>query len=434
MAPEVAKPTTYAHVHDHLVCYAGRGQYSENGGGGSSCGLAALNCARVVLGLEQGGSLDEESPSRDDDILDKMIQDDITEEILRPCSRWSQTAHLSVSDIYKTPIFHKSLKLLHSSYGRSRLQEFKQVLSRLSQTTQTIGASASVVITRPPEIISCLKLVTTRAGKDTFVVYDSHPRPDHPDGAAFIIFKSLDDAASYLAQLMSFDESLLADDEAQWQVQYLAQFSAHIFAAREMPFTSKDLEDATLEASVDILSLKAKDDKRPQGYFADDRINEARTKNIPTRNDPGWLQWGRGYFNAVEPCGHQFCRDCISGCIAAKIEEHQYPSSVRRALQAQRKGSLEQLGLTEEQYKTFNEMQMAAFSVQNAMFVDKAEFATTDILICPLPGCRYQWCKQCSQEVVDGCQTPAEKIAGCNHMTCPSPGCNTYVYVYFTLK
>ncbi|KAH9938297.1 uncharacterized protein B0H18DRAFT_9992 [Fomitopsis serialis] len=330
ITPEVANSTAYAHVNNHIVWYAGRGQYSENGGGESACGLASLNCARIVLGLEQRRSRNGGPP--DGDILDKMVQREITEEILRPCSSWSQTAHLSVTDIYKTPIFHKSLKLLHSSYGRCRLQEFKHVLVRLSQTTQTSGVSASAVITRPPEIISCMKPVTTTAGADTFVVYDSHPRPDHPDGAAFIVFKSMDDAASYLAQLLSFDESLLADDEAQWQVQYLAQFSAHIFAARQMPFASKELEDATLEASLDVLGLKARvselecqnhdllaekakltnkvtlleyevvglhaqNRRRPhdpfsRGYLLDDSVDGVWVESTPepARRDAGWLR------------------------------------------------------------------------------------------------------------------------------------------------
>ncbi|TFY61657.1 hypothetical protein EVJ58_g4390 [Rhodofomes roseus] len=250
MPSAIATSTARARTLNADIWYAGKGQYSE-GGGGSSCGLAALNCARVVLGLER-------KEPQDGNILDIMVQHDTTEEILRPCASWSSATHLDVDDIYRTPIFNKSLKLLHTSFGRPKVQEFKHVLARLAQTTRTTGASASVVITRPPEIISCLKLVTMTGGADSFVVYDSHPRPEHPDGAAFIVFQSLDNAATYIARLMNYDESLLADDDTQWQVQYLAQFSAHIFAARPMPFTAKELEDATLEASLDILNLKAK--------------------------------------------------------------------------------------------------------------------------------------------------------------------------------
>lgn len=38
---------------EHVVSHPGRSQYSVQGGGASSCGLAALNCARLVLQNEQ---------------------------------------------------------------------------------------------------------------------------------------------------------------------------------------------------------------------------------------------------------------------------------------------------------------------------------------------------------------------------------------------
>ena len=54
--------TNAGRIVDHLLSNANgeyvmsyeRGQYSE-GGGASSCGLAALNCARIVLGKEKAG-------------------------------------------------------------------------------------------------------------------------------------------------------------------------------------------------------------------------------------------------------------------------------------------------------------------------------------------------------------------------------------------
>lgn len=104
---------------------------------------------------------------------------------------------------------------------------------------------------------------------------------------------------------------------------------------------------------------------------------------------------------------------------------------------------------------------------KNTVFVDKSEHAATEILVCPLQGCTYAWCKSCSQKIefggpkhscdgsselkhlmqqrgwkycpgmlkvhmtslfliwYVGCKTPAEKIDGCNHMTvCSTLHCN----------
>lgn len=41
-------------ISSYVVSYAGNSQYSA-GGGMSSCGLAAFNCSRIILGKEQGG-------------------------------------------------------------------------------------------------------------------------------------------------------------------------------------------------------------------------------------------------------------------------------------------------------------------------------------------------------------------------------------------
>lgn len=40
---------------EHLVSFRGRSQYSGDGGGASACGLAALNCARLVLQRDHQG-------------------------------------------------------------------------------------------------------------------------------------------------------------------------------------------------------------------------------------------------------------------------------------------------------------------------------------------------------------------------------------------
>lgn len=57
---------------EHVVSFAGRSQYSPDGGGVSACGLAALNCARVVLGKERDGM-------RGEQILEELMKQDTVE-------------------------------------------------------------------------------------------------------------------------------------------------------------------------------------------------------------------------------------------------------------------------------------------------------------------------------------------------------------------
>jgi len=118
--------------------------------------------------------------------------------------------------------------------------------------------SAAIVITRPPEILTCVK-ISIPDDADVFMVFDSHPRPDHPDGAGFTFNTSLDATAGYLDNLLAIDESILSDHSLQWQTQLLASFSGLLFVAKTIRFDSNpvEAERAMIESSLSILALQA---------------------------------------------------------------------------------------------------------------------------------------------------------------------------------
>ena len=47
----IASQLALGQIPEYVVTHPGLSQYSKSGGGTSACGLAALNCARIVLGL-----------------------------------------------------------------------------------------------------------------------------------------------------------------------------------------------------------------------------------------------------------------------------------------------------------------------------------------------------------------------------------------------
>ncbi|KAI0921704.1 hypothetical protein AcW2_006593 [Taiwanofungus camphoratus] len=559
---EVARKIASGQVARRVVSHQGRSQYSRIGGGVSACGLAALNCARIVLGMERNGL-------RNEHLVREMMKRETLEEVLRPCLSWSSPAHLDVEDIHKAPIFMKSLKLDSSDYGQSGLEHFRRVLARLADASRSMCCSICAIITRPPEIVTCVKLAANSS--DVFIVFDSHPRPnDHPHGAAFIFLNSLDSTARYLAGLLRYDDRLLMDSTLQWQAQLLAHFSAHIFSVRPNFGSPIELEEATLGASLEVLSLRARvlelesqnktlasendhlleevsrledevveldqerrrrakskndcshslnrahdcdstnkphgsskdHDLRPEDYRTitailqiqlDEAMNtdaviataqqrefneeDSRLGKVlrdlrataPTLFECGicFERFNEDVVANLKPCNHRFCRICIREYAALRIEEHRYPivcpscmpDEVRKDTGVLDDSFIQQLGLSEKQYEIFIEMQMAAFSItlhcrrcKNSVFVDRKEYEQTELIVCPLQGCSYAWCKACSQQIdiggpqhscdgsselrhlmnergwkyCPGCQTPAEKIEGCNHMTCMSPGCNTH--------
>ncbi|KZW03820.1 hypothetical protein EXIGLDRAFT_599356 [Exidia glandulosa HHB12029] len=167
----------------------------------------------------------------------------------------------------------------------------------------------------------------------------------------------------------------------------------------------------------------------------------------------------------TEGCGHMICRDCMRGHIVASLEEKKYPipCAICAADRNNRDPSVvsqldvELAGLSAKQFAVWTELQMAEVSIEmkctkckKSMHVDREDYVAMNVITCPMRKCRYTWCKRCLHKVRNatnhhacgreeleklmaskgyqfcpGCQTPCEKISGCNHITCKAPGCKT---------
>jgi hypothetical protein len=119
--------------------------------------------------------------------------------------------------------------------------------------------SVAAMITRPPEIVACLKIHTFK--EDVFLIFDSHIRPNHPFGAGFILNTSMDAAAAYLAALFKMDKHSTDRDirgQFQWQVDLMRNFSGHILVSKESDGTAQqNANRILLESSMTILRLNA---------------------------------------------------------------------------------------------------------------------------------------------------------------------------------
>ena len=114
--------------------------------------------------------------------------------------------------------------------------------------------SAAVIITRPPEIIACFKVTDATSEQNAYVVFDSHPRPSHPEGAGLIFSSSLENTAKIIKGILHVDKDLISSPDLQWEAQLLTNCSGHIYVAKNW---SLDEEKFILESSLTILTLRS---------------------------------------------------------------------------------------------------------------------------------------------------------------------------------
>ncbi|KAI9069218.1 hypothetical protein FKP32DRAFT_1641142 [Trametes sanguinea] len=237
---------------EYIVTHPGFSQYNGAGGGVSACGLAALNCARLVLGLHAAGI---DTPQ----LLQELAQKRFLEDVLKPCLSWANPTHLAVDDIYlNAPAFQKSLAAVGNEYGNASRLFLRKLIEKVAGITLERGISACVIITRPPEIIACFSIAGAGASP-LFVIFDSHPRPDkHPDGAAFIFHWSVGATVRYLADLLKYDAKLLREQGMQWEAQLLAQCSGDFFVASDSSLTAEQWAQTALQASLQAVGIQAR--------------------------------------------------------------------------------------------------------------------------------------------------------------------------------
>jgi uncharacterized small protein (DUF1192 family) len=92
---------------------------------------------------------------------------------------------------------------------------------------------------------------------DVFVIFDSHSRPSHPDGAVFILNTSIHRTAARLKEILPVDRRLLSDSDMQWQAQLLAHYSGHIFVSKGTKQSPAHFTQTVVESSLAILALRA---------------------------------------------------------------------------------------------------------------------------------------------------------------------------------
>lgn len=220
---------------------------------------------------------------------------------------WTDEMHLEVEPILELPIFARSLRVTDVRYQEARYRTFSDALlwvasslllsirltydgSYLQSDVDPLGPRA-VFLTRPPEMIAVIHipiaLASTTGAKSVFLVFDSHPRPNHPDGAAVQFFPSdpADEVADYLTDLFQIDANLINDPTLEWHVQLLGQLSCHFLA----PVTVHEAPN-DYETNMALLSLKQRLTQAEQKLEAEvTEKKQLRSRIFDLQQEVAWL-------------------------------------------------------------------------------------------------------------------------------------------------
>ncbi|PPQ72313.1 hypothetical protein CVT26_007270 [Gymnopilus dilepis] len=248
-----------------IISYPHTSQYGPDGTGRSACGLAALNCARIVMKLHEERNVDDGVKGT---LL--MFSRPAMEDIISICSAWQSSEHLEVDELLQVPVFKNAFETLRVEYGRTGYPAFLSLIRRLESVAgQGKATILAAIITRPPEILVCLRIPTS-LGRTIFAVFDSHPRPTHPLGSGFILNSSPEATAKYLDEILGIDPSILSDPSMRWQAELLSQFCSHIVIQKDRLRCASDVDFILMEASMSILRLRTElaESRQRESYLA----------------------------------------------------------------------------------------------------------------------------------------------------------------------
>ncbi|KAG9081121.1 hypothetical protein FRC06_005811, partial [Ceratobasidium sp. 370] len=227
------KPTTIVRSildgEHHTSTFPGTNQYAR--GGSSACGLASMNAIRLAFefcsNIGDGGAL-----------ISTLINQDYVMDAMEIASHWPTGMHLEVEPILELPLFARSLQVTDVQYRDVHFRTFSDALSTLQSDEGPPGPRA-VFLTRPPEMIAVMYIPIPVPPNDTppktqsfYLIFDSHPRLNHPDRTTVQILPShpTDTVADYLADLFRTDAALINDPTLERHVQLLGQISCHFLA------------------------------------------------------------------------------------------------------------------------------------------------------------------------------------------------------------
>ncbi|KIK74109.1 hypothetical protein PAXRUDRAFT_792000, partial [Paxillus rubicundulus Ve08.2h10] len=206
--------------------------------------LSALNFTRVAFDLEQSSPLLSA-------IIGSLHTENTIKKSLAICQGWSHGLHMEVEDIYRVPLFEKSLKRVSTKYGRST----PDWLTTMLEDLKIANSSAAILLTRCPEVVACLRLCNI-AGPDVFVIFNPRPTSGQQQEASLTFNTSLAQTVQRLCSILPEEKHDPAPGVSNWRTLPLGNCYGHIFVPRATSHDARALEDSLIVSSLAALELR----------------------------------------------------------------------------------------------------------------------------------------------------------------------------------
>jgi len=174
----------------------------------------------------------------------------------------------------------------------------------------------------------------------------------------------------------------------------------------------------------------------------------------------------------IQSCGHSFGRECMRSYILSRLDERRFPIPCPCCSAADEAGSnpglvtsgvATQCNLSDADCARWDELEFLMNAVRfdcgrcsKSHSIDRRKLVkekSKKRIYCPTSGCQQVWCRNCQATIepsqkqkhvceckkelqqllkregwkrCPGCNIPVQKSAGCNHIACSAPGCNTH--------
>lgn len=240
------------------------------GGPESACALISMYCARTILDLEKQVRAREyrsEGRSKEDEaawLLGDILAERTVQRIVSIGKHLKGAVRMGPSELLDVPLFEQ---VFTPNNRIERFSSYENIMGMLDQLSSDGSRRiAATIITQASLSAVCVRMGLLE--EELYIVFDPHPRMDHPNGPGFMLSTSKTTTASFLNCLLDSSVVFNVSGTDLFQPLQSQYFTAHLLDAKDsyhriMAYQNEQMlrdsflctHEESLSSSVDYVNL-----------------------------------------------------------------------------------------------------------------------------------------------------------------------------------